>query len=73
MISILLFIQGKKLNKEMVNKEIERIFNTKIKELKNNLIDKENFLKVYTKIFNKTLNLILDNIKRENDEQKQIN
>lgn len=68
MISILLFIQGKKLDKETINKDIERIFNMKIKELKNNLINKRNFLRIYKEIFSKTFNLILDNIKRENDE-----
>ena len=68
MISILLFIQGKKLDKGIINKEIERVFNMKINELKNNLINKENFLKIYKEIFNKTFDLILDNIKGKNDE-----
>ena len=68
MISILLFIQGKKLDKGIINKEIERVFNMKINELKNNLMNKENFLKIYKEIFNKTFDLILDNIKGKNDE-----
>lgn len=65
MVSIFLFIQGKKLSKEIVNKEIEKIFNINIKELKENLI-KQDFLKKYKEIFNKTFSLILDNIKKKN-------
>lgn len=62
MISILLFIQGKKLSKDIVNKEIEKLFNVKINNIKDNLI-KQEFLREYKKIFSKTFNLILENIK----------
>lgn len=64
MISILLFIQGKKLSKDMANKEIENLFNVKIKEIKENLV-KQDFLKKYKEVFNKTFNLVLDNIKHD--------
>mgnify|MGYP001596333754 CR=1 FL=1 len=62
MMSILLFMLGKKLSKDIVNKEIERMFNVKIREIKENLLGKQDFLRSYKKIFNNTLNLILDNI-----------
>ena len=71
MVSILLFIQNKKLDKEIINKEIGRAFNIKINDLKRNLINKQNFIKKYKEIFNKTFNLIMDGIKRGNNEQKQ--
>ena len=68
MISILLFFQNKKLSKEIVNKEIEKLFSIKIQEIKENRI-KPNFLKKYKKIYNKTFNLIISNINK-NDKQK---
>ena len=68
MVSILLFIQGKKLTKDRVNSEIEKQFNIKISELKGNLIE-EGFIRKCKKIFNKTFNLILDSIGRINKEE----
>ena len=71
MISILLFIQGKKLSKEIVNANIEKQFNIKISELKGNLIER-GFIRKYKEIFNKTFSLILDNIKTEDKISKEI-
>lgn len=64
MVSISLFIQGKKLSRDIVNKEIERMFNVKIREIKENLLEKQDFLRRYKEIFNNTFNLIFDNIKK---------
>ena len=64
MVSILLFIQGMKLSKDLVNKNIEKMFNVKIKEIKENTLQMKGFLKKYKRIFNKTLNLILDSINK---------
>lgn len=63
MISILLFIQNKKLSRETVNREIEKIFGIKLEELKENLLSKQEFMKKYKEIYNKTFNLIMENIK----------
>jgi hypothetical protein len=63
MVAILLFIKSNKLSKEIVNRCIEKEFNTNIDEIKNNTLDKANFLKRYKNIYNKTFNLIMDNIK----------
>ena len=64
LISILLFIKGEKLSKEIVNKEIEKSFNIKIKQIKENILNKD-FLNKYKKIYNKTFNLILNKVKNE--------
>lgn len=64
MVSILLFIQDKKLSKEIVNNEIEKQFSIKISDLNRNLI-KNGFIKKYEEIFNKTFNLIMDNINKK--------
>lgn len=64
MVSILLFIQGMKLSKDLVNKNIEKMFSVKIEEIKENILPMQDFLKKYREIFNKTLNLILDSINK---------
>jgi len=66
MISILLFIRGEKLSKETVNAEIEKQFNIKINELKENMTERR-FIKKYEEIFNKTFSLILDSIGNKRD------
>lgn len=60
--AILLFIQNKKLSKESVNDNIEKVFGIKIDEIKQNLIEKDKFIKKYSKIYNKTFNTIMENI-----------
>jgi hypothetical protein len=65
MLSILLFVNNKKLSKDNVNKEIEKLLNISIKELKENLIDKQEFIKKYKEIYTKTFSLIMDSIKNE--------
>ncbi len=70
MISILIFIEGKKLTKEVVNNEIENLFDKSIDDIKYNLLNKD-FLSKFKKIYNKTLNLILENIKKERKHGKK--
>nr|QBM01351.1 hypothetical protein [uncultured archaeon] len=70
MISIMLFIQDKSITNETVNNEIERMFNVKIKEIKENLLEKQAFLKEYRRIYNKIFNLVLDKIDESKNEQK---
>ena len=43
--SILRFIRNKKLSKEAVNKDIESALNVKIKEIRDNLLEKDSFIK----------------------------
>lgn len=63
MMAILLFIQNSKLSKELVNNCIEKEFNIKIDEIKENIIEKARFIKKYKEIYNKTFSLIMRNIK----------
>jgi len=65
LVSILLFIQNKKVSKEIVNKEIETLFGISVDKIKDNLISKKEFIKKYKKIYDKTFNLIMGNIKNE--------
>lgn len=64
MVSILLFIQGRKLSKDIVNKETEKLFSIKINDIKENLV-KRDFLKKYKETYNRTFNLIMESIKHE--------
>ncbi len=63
MISIILFMQNSKLSKEIVDKSIEKEFGIEIKEIKENTLEKEKFIKKYKEIYNKTFNLIMENIR----------
>ena len=63
MVSILLFMENKKLSKDLVDKTIERVFGIKIQEIKDNLLDKDKFIKKYKEIYKKTFDGIMEKIK----------
>lgn len=63
MITILLYVQHKKINKELVNKEIKNLFKIDIQEIRLNMINKDKFLSIYKKIYNNLFNKIMENIK----------
>jgi hypothetical protein len=65
LVSILLFIQNKKLSKEVINHEITRVFGIKTENILENMIDKPLFIKKYKEIYNKTFNLIMKNLKEK--------
>jgi hypothetical protein len=66
LMAIKLFLEGEKLSKEIVHKKIEKIFgNDIIKKLKENLIEKEIFLKKFRKIYNQLFDKIMDESKQE--------
>ena len=70
-ISIMLFITNKKPAKEHVDNKIKEIFNINdVNKIKNNILDKEEFIKNFKKVYNQTFNLILKNIKKQ-DASKQ--
>jgi len=64
MVSVLLFIQGKKLSKEIVNKEIGRLLKVDAENIRENMINRE-FLREYKKVYSQTFNLIMESIKHE--------
>ena len=62
-IAIYLYLENNKLSKELVDNKIKVAFDLKdIKELKQNLIDKKDFLKKCKLIYNKTFSKILQGI-----------
>lgn len=63
MMAIYLYLESKKISNELVDNEIKRCFDLKnIKELKQNLIDKKDFLKKYKLIYDQTFSKILRGI-----------
>ncbi len=70
-VSISLFIKGRKLGKEEIDNEINRIFgpqmNIKIKE--NLCIEKSDFLRKYRNFYNKLFSSIMDGIKNASKQK----
>lgn len=72
MMAIHLYLNNMKVSKELVDKEIKKDFGLRdIKELKQNLIDKKDFLKKYKLIYYQTFSKILKGIE-SGIKQKQV-
>ena len=70
MISILEFLQNKRITKEFTDKRIKNIFNIKdVKEIKQNMLKKE-FLQKFKEVYKKTSDLIMEGISH-GSKQKQ--
>lgn len=63
MLSIYLFIDKKKISKNSVDKEINKVFGLKVKKIKENILEKDKFLKKYKIIYNQIFNRIMQGIK----------
>ncbi len=72
MVAISFFLENKKINKNSIGKEIKRIFSLDINKIRQNLINKEDFIKKYKLLYNKVYEKILEEIKN-GSKQKQIN
>lgn len=62
-IAIDLFLKHKKLTKDGVDREIERVFNVKIRDIKENILDKKEFIKKYKIIYKKLFENIMEGVK----------
>lgn len=63
MISILLFIEDKRLSKKIVEEKMFKLLGIKAEDIKQNLIEKEKFIRKYKEFYNKTFNLLMDKIR----------
>lgn len=63
LISIKLFLEKDKLSNEIVNQEIEKIFKINIIDIKENIINKSKFIKIYRKLYNLLFEKIITGIK----------
>ena len=62
--AIALFIKSKYLSKESIDREIEKTFNLKVEDIKNNLVDRV-FLKKYKKFYKKLMDGIIKNAAKQ--------
>lgn len=70
LIAINLFIHKKKVDKEFINKEINRIFGKKtVKKIKQNMLKKNEFLKKYKFIYSETFKEIMRGIKHGSEQK----
>lgn len=70
MVAICLYLEGKKVNAEKINDAIKQLFNLNINEIKQNMLDKNSFIKKYGEIHNNCFNQIMEGIKNA-AKQKQ--
>ena len=63
MISILLFLGGGKVSNEIVDRKIEKLFEVKIKDIKENMLEKRGFLKRYRGVYSDIFNKVMEGIK----------
>lgn len=62
MIAIFLYLQDRKINKEKIDTEIKKQFNLDAAEIKQNMLNKEDFLKKYKPLYNKTFSKIMQGV-----------
>ncbi len=72
MIAISLYLKNKKISKGIVDKEITKYFSLNIDKIKQNIIEKDSFLKKYKIIYKETFNKIMNGIEY-GSKQKKIN
>lgn len=57
--AIYLFIKGKKISKESVDTEVKKIFGVNIDKIKDNLLDRDDFIRKYNSFYDKVFDLII--------------
>ncbi|MEK6932826.1 MAG: hypothetical protein AABW56_03480 [Nanoarchaeota archaeon] len=72
MIAIFLYLKNKKISKEIIDREITKYFNLNIKQIKQNMIEEDIFLKKYKIIYKETFDKIIKGIEYDS-KQKEIN
>ncbi|MEK6836974.1 MAG: hypothetical protein AABX94_04905, partial [Nanoarchaeota archaeon] len=62
LVAIYLYLNKKKITVESVDGEIKNIFGVNVLKIKDNVLDKKDFIRKYKLIYNKSFNLILRGI-----------
>lgn len=73
LMAINMFLKDEKINQDSLNNEMRKEFNLKdIKEIKENVLDKKEFIRKYIEIYNESFNKIMRGIKHDS-KQRQNN
>ena len=71
MIAIALFLKGGRVSRERIDVEIKRVFRLQqVRDIRNNMFPKKDFLVVYKKVYKETFELIMEGIKNESEQKK---
>ena len=70
LLAIALFLKGQKINDLNLESEAEHEFRIKISKIKENLLEKQSFLKKFKQIYNNTLKLLEQEAKKNGAESK---
>ncbi|MBI4918830.1 hypothetical protein HY837_02795 [archaeon] len=70
MIAIRLFLQNERLNNKKIDETVKEELKTNPDSIKNNLLEKKEFIKKYNVFYKKTFNKILSNIKNGSEQEK---
>lgn len=65
LIGIFLYLKKKKINKKLVDTEIKSVFHVDVNKIKQNILDKNIFLKRYRKLYKKTFDGIMKFVKND--------
>lgn len=71
MISILLFIKGEKINNEKIDSKIKEIFGISSEKIKDNILDKRDFLRKYKKAYELVFRRIMKEIKNQEKHEPE--
>ena len=64
MVAIMLYLKSRHINKEYIDSTIKKIFKLKdINEIKQNMLNKNDYLKIYKSIYSKIFNNLMEQIK----------
>ncbi|MBI3623702.1 hypothetical protein HY212_06520 [Candidatus Pacearchaeota archaeon] len=69
MVAIYLFLENKKISKDSIEKEIKTAFQLDVEKIRQNLIDKEGFIKKYKSMYNEVSNKIFEGVKNGSKQE----
>ena len=68
-LAIKLYLENKKITKENIDLDIKKIFNLTIGQIKQNIIEKDRFIKKYKDFYDKIFNKIMRGIKNDSKQK----
>jgi len=63
--AIALFVEGKKISNEPIDRKISNVLGVEVNDIKENMLEKKNFLKKYEDFYEKTFKILLNKAERK--------